>query len=98
MMNSRMRSSVIKYHKGKQEIESMDDELPITIYIVAHCTSKHLISNLEYVESYVKSKGTLDNEEKIVSNVRVSKYRQYTVFNQDIDFCRLRSSILEGTY
>lgn len=71
MMNSRMRSAVIKNHKGKVEIESMDDELPITIYIVAHCTSTHIFSNLEYVESYVKCKGDLDNEEKIIFTLRV---------------------------
>jgi hypothetical protein len=84
MMNSRMRSTVIKYHKGKVEIESMDDELPITIYIVAYCTSPNFYSNLEYIESFVKCKGDLDNEEKIMQTIRVSfltKFKLLESFN-----------------
>lgn len=35
MMNTFMKQSVIDFHKGKMEITSMDEELPLLIYIVS---------------------------------------------------------------
>jgi len=34
MMRSLMRAEVIDFYKGKEELVSMDDELPVNIYIV----------------------------------------------------------------
>ncbi len=33
-MRSMMRAAVIDFHKGKEELNSMDDELPVCIYII----------------------------------------------------------------
>ena len=33
MTHSFMRSAVIDFHKGKEDVISMDDELPLIIYI-----------------------------------------------------------------
>lgn len=71
MMNSRMRSSVIKYHKASVEIESMDDELPICIYIMTQCNCHNIFSDLEFIETFIKCHGDMDNEERIVMNTRV---------------------------
>ena len=66
-----MKTMVIKYHKAKYEIESMDDELPILIYILSQCSSKSFYSNLEFVEYYIKCSEDNDNEERIIGNLRV---------------------------
>ena len=76
MMNSRMRGYVIKAHNGRKEITSMDEELPITIFIVSRCTSKQFFSNLEYVNLYRKAREIVNNEEldyeeKTITNVVV---------------------------
>lgn len=34
---ARLKSEVVDYHKGKFELESMDDVLPLSIYCVAMC-------------------------------------------------------------
>lgn len=34
MMRSMMRAEVIDFHNGKEELLSMDDELPVVIYII----------------------------------------------------------------
>lgn len=40
-----LKSEVVDFHKGKVELESMDDVLPLTIYCVA-------MSNLKFASSY----------------------------------------------
>ena len=54
----------------------MDEELPITIFIVSRCTSKQFFSNLEYVNLYRKAREIVNNEEldyeeKTITNVVV---------------------------
>jgi hypothetical protein len=34
MMLSMMRASVIDFHKGKVELLTMDDELPVIIFVI----------------------------------------------------------------
>jgi hypothetical protein len=72
MMNSEMRSAVIKYHHAKLEIESMDEELPITIFVLSRVYCRQLYSHLHFVRHYLKSKDESDNQERVVSNVLVS--------------------------
>ena len=36
MMKSMMKASVIDFHSAKEELASMDDELPIIIYIILY--------------------------------------------------------------
>ena len=42
---ARLKSEVVDYHKGKFELESMDDVLPLSIYCV-------VMSNLPHAASY----------------------------------------------
>lgn len=71
-MNSEMRSAVIKFHHAKLEIESMDEELPITIFILSRVHCRQLYSHLHFVQQYLKSKDESDNQERVVSNVLVA--------------------------
>lgn len=46
MMRSMMRAGVIDFHKGKEELASMDDELPIVIYIILMANIPNLFTEL----------------------------------------------------
>jgi hypothetical protein len=73
MMNSEMRAAVIKFHHAKVEIEAMDDELPITIFILSRVTKcKQIVSHLQFVQSYLKSKEDSDHQERMISNILIS--------------------------
>jgi len=48
-----MRAGVIDFHSGKEELVSMDDELPIVIYIILMCNVKHLFTELFLLEDFI---------------------------------------------
>ena len=72
MMNSEMRSEVIKHHHAKTEIEAMDDVLPVTIFIVSRVRCRRFASNLQYMLSYIKTKEESDHQERILNTVMVA--------------------------
>ena len=73
MMNSEMRAAVIRHHHAKVEIEAMDDELPITIFVLSRVTRcKQIVSHLQFVQSYLKSKEESDHQERMISNILIS--------------------------
>jgi len=53
MMRSMMKAEVIDFHKGKEELVSMDDELPVIIYIVLMCNIKQLMANLVLIDDFI---------------------------------------------
>ena len=72
MMNSEMRSAVIKHHHAKTEIEGMDHELPVTIFIVCRAKCRKLVSNLQYIHRFLKTKEESDHQERILNTVMVA--------------------------
>ena len=49
-----MRSCILDYTNGKDELESMDDELPIIIYIDTQVNIENLFAELNMVDDYIK--------------------------------------------
>lgn len=49
-----MRGSFLEYTSGKDELISMDDELPIIIYIVTQVNIENLFAELNMVDDYIK--------------------------------------------
>jgi len=72
MMHSFMKSSVVEYHKGREEIISMDEELPIMIYVVLMCKVENIASELAYVDDYVQLDPSLESEKRLMTNIKVS--------------------------
>jgi hypothetical protein len=72
MMHSAMKSSVVDFHHGKEELQSMDDELPIIIYIVMNAKIPELEAELAYVEDFINLDPTLESEKRLMTNIRVS--------------------------
>lgn len=65
------------------ELESMDDELPITIYILGFTEIADMISNLHYIKNYVELHQQMDSEEKMITHIIAST--DYIVKNWDLD-------------
>lgn len=50
-----IRTCVLEYTNGKYELDSMDDELPIIIYIATQVKVDNLFAELNIVDDYIKT-------------------------------------------
>ena len=50
-----IRTNILEYSNGKYELDSMDDELPIVIYITSQVKVPNLFAELYIVDEYIKS-------------------------------------------
>lgn len=68
-----MKTAIVDYWKGKVELNTMDDVLPLTIYAVCMADLTHPASELNIIEDYlsVYDKG-FDYERKLLTNFDVS--------------------------
>ena len=61
---------ILEYTGGEYEIDSMDDELPIIIYISTQLNVKNLLAELTMVDDYIKSSMRDDLvQNKMVTNL-----------------------------
>ena len=49
-----IRECILEYTGGKHELESMDDELPIIIYLVTQINVENLFAELNMIDDYIK--------------------------------------------
>jgi len=72
-MYADMKTTVIDYSKGKSELITMDDQMPIFIYIMAMCTLSHPLTELNFLSDYLnyRDKG-YDTEQQLVTNLQAS--------------------------
>ena len=49
-----IRTYILEYTNGKYELDSMDDELPIIIYITTQIKVDNIFAELNIVEEYIK--------------------------------------------
>ena len=52
-----LKTSVVEYWKGKVELNTMDDVLPLTIYCVAMADIENPASELNIMEDYLHYRG-----------------------------------------
>ena len=57
-----MRAAVVEYHKGKEELSSMDDELPVCIYVMLVCQTPNIFAEISLVEDFVDLDPYIENE------------------------------------
>lgn len=72
MMHSLMKSAVVDFHKGKEEMYSMDDELPIMIYILLRANLKNGFAEFNFIDDYVQFDPSLESEKRLMTNLKVS--------------------------
>ena len=49
-----LRNSILDYTKGKTELESMDDELPLCMYLVTQIKVSNFLAELNLVQDYLQ--------------------------------------------
>ena len=79
-----IRNCILDYTNGKYELDSMDDELPIVIYITTQINVDNLFAELNMVDDYIKS--TLRDslmQNKMVTNLLSSLMFINTKWNSD---------------
>ena len=50
-----IRTYILEYTNGKYELDSMDDELPIIIYIATQVKVPNLFAELSIVDEYIRT-------------------------------------------
>lgn len=63
-----MKTTVIDYWKGKQELETMDDQLPVIIFIVFKVSIESFPAQIEFLIDYTRTNSGMDNENRLLIN------------------------------
>jgi hypothetical protein len=63
-----MKTTVIDYWKGKQELETMDDQLPVIIFIVCRVGIESFPAQIEFLLDYTRANSGMDNENRLLIN------------------------------
>ncbi|CAG9316917.1 unnamed protein product [Blepharisma stoltei] len=69
-MVAAMKTCVLDYSKGKDELNSMDDELPVLMYIAIKSQTQFISAELALISDYVGTK--FENEKRIIVNLEVA--------------------------
>lgn len=68
-----MKTLVLEITEGTTELESADDELPLTIFIMTQVNLKNVFAELNMIDDYLKySRDCIDKESKVVINIKCS--------------------------
>ena len=65
---TQMKTTVIDYWKGKEELETMDDQLPVIIFIVTRTSLDCLPTQIEFLLDYTRTNAGMDNEHRLLIN------------------------------
>lgn len=63
-----MKTTVIDYWKGKEELETMDDQLPVIIFIVFRVGISTFPAQIEFLLDYTRINNGMDNEHRLLIN------------------------------
>ena len=63
-----MKTTVIDYWKGREELETMDDQLPVIIFIVCRTSLDSLPAQIEFLIDYTRCNSGMDNENRLLVN------------------------------
>lgn len=66
-----MKTSVYEFHKGKLELSTMDDELPLTIFVLSQSKVENLMAELTFVDDYIRFFQEYESEIRLITNLRV---------------------------
>lgn len=82
-----MKMNVIDFYHGKEEIVTMDDELPLLIFVVLHSKILNSFSQISLVDDYLSCFSEFDVERRFLFNLKVffsSFYIRFTVDGHSI--------------
>ena len=67
-----LKTSVLEYWKGKEELDGMDDILPLYIFIIIKAGLKNLPSEILMLQDYIRVSQDMESEERLVINYHVA--------------------------
>ena len=67
-----VRTTVLEYWKGKEELEAMDDILPIYIFIIIKAAEPTLPADISLLQDYIRVSQDMESEERLVVNYYVA--------------------------
>jgi len=71
--NLELKTSILDLTCGKSELDSMDDLLPLSIYVTTQIHMKNSVAEVNMIEDYFKySKDCIDKESRVLTNLKVS--------------------------
>ena len=73
-----LKTAVVEFWRGKEELEAMDDLLPIIIFVLVQSTVTSPAAQIGLLQDYVGRAGRYENEARLLINFEVSvKYVAY---------------------
>ena len=67
-----LKTAVVDFWRGKEELEAMDDLLPILIYMLVSSTIVHPAAQIHMLQDYVGRSSRYENEARLLINFEVS--------------------------
>jgi hypothetical protein len=67
-----MKTEVVDYWSGSEALETMDDELPIIIYMVAMTDVPSLAAEIRLLQEYIGSSVKFERENRILTDIEAS--------------------------
>jgi hypothetical protein len=67
-----MKTAVVDYWKGREELSSMDDELPILTYVVGKAKVQHFNAEIALLLDYVDRSSKLEREQRLLINLEAA--------------------------
>jgi hypothetical protein len=83
---SNMKASIVDYWKGKHELTTMDDILPLSIYCVWYCNCKNLASEIQFVKDFLDVAGDESTESLERTLVNIEMGIQYVNTTDEFPF------------
>ena len=71
-MAALLQTEILDYWKGKVELESMDQELPLLIYVLSRSEVPSLTAELRFLLDYVGNGDEFEDEQRLLVNCEVS--------------------------
>jgi hypothetical protein len=61
----------VEYNNIKEELSTMDDELPIIIYIVLMSEFRNQYAEIQFVDDFSNTDSSIESERRVLTNIRV---------------------------
>ncbi|CEL93229.1 unnamed protein product [Vitrella brassicaformis CCMP3155] len=78
-----MRAAVLEGSRGRYEVEAMDDELPLFVFILARARLRHPHAIGQWLSDYLSADSRMDTEGKFVTSFQVAT--QYVASDFDVE-------------
>ena len=65
-----MKTEVVDHWNGRVTLESMDDEIPLLIYIIAFSDVKSLLAEIEFMQDYMAENSKFEKDLRLLTDIQ----------------------------